>query len=186
MTFDAKGALKATYDKLGAATATLGQFPVTLTPKAPSTAGTFTPTVDVSKATQFGTAFAVSNLSQDGYTAGDLTGVSIETSGVITTHYSNGQTQARGKIALADFRNVQGLANVGGGDYLETFASGQAIQGAAGVGRFGELRAGAVEESNVDLTAELVGMMTAQRNYQASAQTIKTQDQVMSTLVNLR
>jgi flagellar hook protein FlgE len=89
-------------------------------------------------------------------------------------------------IALADFRNVQGLAPIGGGEYLETFASGPTVLGKPTVGRFGELRSGAVEESNVDLTAELVNMMTAQRNYQANAQTIKTQDQIMSTLVNLR
>ena len=89
-------------------------------------------------------------------------------------------------LALADFRNVQGLAQLGGGAWAETSSSGTPVQGAPGVGRFGALRAGALEESNVDLTAELVNMMTAQRAYQANAQTIKTQDQVMSTLVNLR
>lgn len=158
----------------------------TLTLTSPNSAiGTFTATLDVSKATQYGTAFSVSNISQDGYTAGDLTGVSIEPSGIITTRYSNGQTQARGKLTLADFRNVQGLQQIGGA-WLETYASGQPVLGTPGVGKFGELRAGAVEDSNVDLTAELVNMMTAQRNYQANAQTIKTQDQVMSTLVNLR
>ena len=85
-----------------------------------------------------------------------------------------------------DFRNVQGLSSVGNGSWIETSASGQPILGSPGQGKFGIVRAGAVEESNVDLTAELVNMMTAQRNYQANAQTIKTQDQVMSTLVNLR
>jgi flagellar hook protein FlgE len=89
-------------------------------------------------------------------------------------------------IALADFRNVQGLAPTGSGEYQESFSSGAPVMGQPTVGRFGELRSGAVEESNVDLTAELVNMMTAQRNYQANAQTIKTQDQIMSTLVNLR
>lgn len=158
----------------------------TLTLTSPNSAiGTFTATLDVSKTTQYGREFAVSNTTQDGYTAGDLTGVSIEPSGVITTRYSNGQTQARGKLTLADFRNVQGLQQVGGA-WLETYESGQAVLGSPGVGKFGGLRAGAVEDSNVDLTAELVNMMTAQRNYQANAQTIKTQDQVMSTLVNLR
>ncbi|MGI9135346.1 MAG: flagellar hook-basal body complex protein, partial [Rhodoferax sp.] len=98
----------------------------------------------------------------------------------------NGQTLSTGRIAMADFRNMQGLAPSGGGEYLETAASGQPIQGSPGIGKFGELRAGALEDSNVDLTAELVNMMTAQRSYQANAQTIKTQDQVLSTLVNLR
>lgn len=148
--------------------------------------GPFTASLDISKATQFGTAFAVSNLTQDGYTAGDLTGINIDASGVITTSYSNGQTQARGQILLADFRNVQGLTQLGGGNWTESFASGQPVLGSPGVGKFGAVRSGAVEESNVDLTGELVNMMTAQRNYQANAQTIKTQDQVMSTLVNLR
>ena len=147
----------------------------------------FTVTVDTSKVTQYGTNFAVSNLTQDGYTSGEFTGLAIDGKGIITTRYSNGQTlKSGGMIALADFRNVQGLSPVGGGEFLESFKSGAPVLGQPTVGRFGELRAGAVEESNVDLTAELVNMMTAQRNYQANAQTIKTQDQIMSTLVNLR
>ena len=159
----------------------------TLTLNSPnSSIGKFSATLDLKGATQYGTAFAISNLSQDGYTAGDLTGVSIDPSGVIMTRYSNGESQAHGKVALADFRNVQGLTPTGGGNWVETFASGQPSLGEPGVGKYGALRAGALEDSNVDLTAELVNMMTAQRNYQANAQTIKTQDQVMSTLVNLR
>ena len=154
---------------------------------APLTPGKFTATIDVSKATQYGVSFAISSLSQDGYTSGEFTGLSIDNKGVITTRYSNGQTQKNGgMIALADFRNVQGLEPIGNGEYQESYKSGAAVMGQPTVGRFGELRAGAVEESNVDLTAELVNMMTAQRNYQANAQTIKTQDQIMSTLVNLR
>jgi len=144
-------------------------------------------TVNLDGATQFGTAFSISNLSQDGYTAGEFTGLNIDGKGVISTTYSNGQTlKTGGMIALADFRNLQGLAPLGGGEYLETFKSGPPVMGQPGIGKFGETRAGAVEESNVDLTAELVNMMTAQRSYQANAQTIKTQDQIMSTLVNLR
>ncbi len=113
--------------------------------------------------------------------------MNIDGKGVISTSYSNGQTlKTGGMIALGDFRNLQGLAPIGGGEYLETFKSGPVVLGQPGVGKFGELRSGAVEESNVDLTSELVNMMTAQRNYQANAQTIKTQDQIMSTLVNMR
>jgi flagellar hook protein FlgE len=148
--------------------------------------GTFTASLDLSKATQYGTAFAVSSLTQDGYTAGDLTAINIDGAGVITARYSNGETQAKGQILLADFRNVQGLTQLGGGNWSETSTSGQAVLGSPGEGKYGVVRSGAVEESNVDLTGELVNMMTAQRNYQANAQTIKTQDQVMSTLVNLR
>jgi len=143
-------------------------------------------TVQLDNITQFGTAFAVSNLTQDGYTAGELTGLTIGEDGVITTRYSNGQTQSKGQITLADFRNVQGLTPLGGNAWAATFASGLPVQGSPGVGKFGALRSGALEESNVDLTSELVNMMTAQRTYQANAQTIKTQDQIMSTLVNLR
>ena len=186
MVFNANGTLTQTRNAAGVATATLGQIPLTLTPSAPSIVPAFAVTFDVSKVTQYGASFNVSNLTQDGYTAGDLTGLSIDPTGLIQTRYSNGQTQYNGQIALADFRNIQGLSSAGGGEYLETFVSGQPVQGAPGVGKFGELRAGAVEESNVDLTAELVSMMTSQRNYQANAQTIKTQDQIMSTLVNLR
>ncbi len=143
-------------------------------------------TVDLTNVTQYGTAFAIADLTQDGYTAGELTGINIGEDGVISARYSNGQTQAAGQIALADFRNTQGLSPLGGNAWAETFESGQPISGAPSTGKFGALRAGALEDSNVELTQELVNMMTAQRAYQANAQTIKTQDQIMSTLVNLK
>ena len=143
-------------------------------------------TLDISKVTQYGTSFAVSNLTQDGYAPGELIGINIGDDGVITTRYSNGQTQSTGQLALADFRNIQGLTPLGGNAWASNNESGLPVQGAPGQGKFGILRAGALEESNVDLTSELVNMMTAQRAYQANAQTIKTQDQVLSTLVNLR
>jgi len=142
--------------------------------------------LDLSSVSQYGSPFAVSNLAQDGYTAGELTGVSIGETGVITSRYSNGQSQFSGQITLAEFRNVQGLTPVGGNAWVSTYSSGAPVQGTPGAGRFGALRSGALEDSNVDLTGELVNMMVAQRAYQANAQTIKTQDQVMSTLVNLR
>ena len=150
------------------------------------TIGTFNATLDVSAATQFGARFAVSDLTQDGYPPGELVGVKIEENGVIMARYSNGETQAAGQFAMANFRNVQGLSPTGHGNWIETLESGQPIQGAPSEGKFGTLRAGALEDSNVDLTQELVNMMTAQRAYQANAQTIKTQDQVLQTLVNLR
>ncbi len=159
---------------------------MTLTPPTPSTVPAFPITVDLSKATQYGASFSVSNLTQDGYPPGSLTSFKIGNSGVITTSYSNGQTQSSGMLALADFRNMQGLAQIDGGNWVETYASGQPIQGQPGQGKFGSTQSGALEDANIDLTAELVNMMTAQRAYQASAQTIKTQDQVLQTLVNLR
>jgi flagellar hook protein FlgE len=142
-------------------------------------------TLELGGTTQYGTAFGVIKLEQDGYTAGNLTGISISETGKVQAKYSNGQTQVQGQLALADFRNQQGLGQVGG-SWVETAASGAPLVGAPGDGQFAEIRPGALEESNVDLTAMLVDMMTAQRSYQANAQTIKTQDQALQTLVNLR
>lgn len=174
VTFDNNGKLltnTATTATLTSPNAAIGTFPVTL---------------DFSTATQYGTGFSVSNLTQDGYTSGELIKVNIGESGAITATYSNGQSQIAGQIALMNFRNVQGLAPTGGNNWISTFESGQPVLGVPGEGKFGALRSGALEDSNVDLTGELVNMMTAQRTYQANAQTIKTQDQVLSTLVNLR
>ncbi|MCS4511228.1 flagellar hook protein FlgE [Xylophilus ampelinus] len=141
---------------------------------------------DLSGMTQNASSFAVSDLAQNGYAPGQLTGMSIENDGTLTTRYSNGQTQSAGRVTLSNFRNVQGLEVSNGGYWKQTAASGAPITSNPGSGSFGQLRSGALEDSTVDLTGELVNMMTAQRAYQANAQTIKTQDQVMSTLVNLR
>ncbi|ART53007.1 flagellar basal-body rod protein FlgF [Acidovorax carolinensis] len=146
----------------------------------------FSVSLNLKDVTQFGSKFAVADLSQDGYASGDLTSINISNDGMVMASYSNGVTRAEAQVALANFRNPQGLLAVGGNNWVESFDSGPAVMGKPGDGNFGALRSGALEDSNVDLTAELVNMMTAQRAYQANAQTIKTQDQVMSTLVNLR
>ena len=142
--------------------------------------------LDVSGATEFGSNFGVTNMTQDGYSAGQLTGVSVDNAGKLVAQYSNGQTKAAGQLELANFRNVQGLTPLGGNAWKQTAASGGPTVGIAGDGNLGVLNSGSLEESNVDLTAELVSMITAQRDYQANAQTIKTMDQAMQTLVNLR
>jgi flagellar hook protein FlgE len=142
--------------------------------------------LDVSGATEFGSNFGVTNMTQDGYTAGALLGVSVDNTGKLIAQYSNGQTKAAGQVELATFRNAQGLSAIGGNAWRATGASGGPTVGVAGDGNFGVLNSGSLEESNVDLTAELVSMITAQRDYQANAQTIKTMDQAMQTLVNLR
>jgi flagellar hook protein FlgE len=142
--------------------------------------------LDVTGATQYGSTFGVTSMSQDGYAAGQLTSVSIEKDGIVTATYSNGQSKPAGQLELATFRNPQGLNPLGGNLWARSYASGDPTVGTPGSGNFGALQAGALEESNVDLTAELVDMITAQRVYQANAQTIKTQDQVLQTLVNLR
>jgi flagellar hook protein FlgE len=142
--------------------------------------------LDVSGATQYGSRFGVTDLQQDGYSAGQLIGAQIDANGVISARYSNGETRPAGQLELATFRNPQGLQPMGGNAWVQTAASGGAIVGAPGSGNLGVLQAGALEESNVDLTAELVNMIVAQRSYQANAQTIKTQDQILQAIVNLR
>jgi flagellar hook protein FlgE len=135
---------------------------------------------------QFGVNFAVSQLSQDGFTTGRIAGFAIGDDGVIMGRYTNGQTRAQGQIVLADFTNPQGLVSMGNNQWTETSDSGQALVAGPGSGSLGILQAGALEEANVDMTEELVKMITAQRVYQANAQTIRTQDQLLQTLVNLR
>ena len=142
--------------------------------------------LDVGGATQFGSPFGVTDLRQDGFSAGLLTSITIEADGVINARYSNGRSRPAGQVEIANFRNPQGLQPVGDNAWARTLASGDPVAGVPGEGALGSLQAGALEESNIDLTSELVSMITAQRTYQANAQTIKTQDQVLQTLLNLR
>lgn len=142
--------------------------------------------LDLTGSTQFGSNFGVNRIAQDGYTSGRLAGVVIDSEGIMQGRYSNGQSRNLSQVVLVNFNNPNGLQPLGGNQWAESSASGQPIVGAPGSGTMGVLQSAAIEESNVDLTAELVAMITAQRNYQANAQTIKTQDQVLQTLVNLR
>jgi flagellar hook protein FlgE len=136
--------------------------------------------------TQYGASFAVTNMQQDGFAPGQLTSLSVDADGLVLARYSNGQSKPAGQIELATFRNPQGLAPVGDNTWAITRAAGDPVRGVPGQGNLGQLQAGALEESNIDLTGELVAMITAQRSYQANAQTIKTMDQVLQTLVNIR
>ncbi|AUZ68984.1 MULTISPECIES: flagellar hook protein FlgE [Citrobacter] len=124
--------------------------------------------------------------SQNGYKPGDLVSYQINNDGTVVGNYSNEQQQVLGQIVLANFANNEGLASQGDNVWAATQASGVALLGTAGTGNFGKLTNGALEASNVDLSKELVNMIVAQRNYQSNAQTIKTQDQILNTLVNLR
>jgi flagellar hook protein FlgE len=142
--------------------------------------------VDFTGSSQYGADFGVTALAQDGYTSGRLTGFSVSDTGIIQGRYSNGQANTLGQIVLANFANNQGLRATGDNLWEETAASGPAVIGTPQTGSLGSIQSAAVEDSNVDLTQELVNMITAQRVYQANAQTIKTQDQVLQTLVNLR
>jgi flagellar hook protein FlgE len=142
--------------------------------------------IDFTGSSQYGSPFGANRLEQDGYTSGRLAGVSVGGDGIIRGNYSNGQARNLGQVVLAGFTNPNGLTSLGGNQWSETSSSGAALIGAPGSASLGLLQAAAVEESNTDLTAELVNMITQQRNYQANAQSIKTQDQIMQTLVNLR
>jgi flagellar hook protein FlgE len=175
---------------LGSSATPPGAIPMNV-PAGTSTRGNSTLAIaniqlDLSGASENGSSFAVTNLTQDGYAPGQLTGIQVANNGVIQARYSNGQSKPAGQIELANFRNPQGLQTMGGNVWIRTVASGDAVVGVPGDGNMGSLQSGALEESNVDITAELVNMVTAQRAYQASAQTIKTQDQVLQTIVNLR
>ena len=136
--------------------------------------------------TQFGSAFGVNSLDQDGYGSGRLGGYNISADGIIQGRYSNGQTKTLGQVVAANFTNPGGLQSTGSNGWGETIGSGPALVGVPGTGSLGSIQSGALEDSNIDLTAELVKMIMAQRVYQSNAQSIKTQDAVLQTLVNMR
>jgi flagellar hook protein FlgE len=142
--------------------------------------------VDFTGSSQYGSTFGLNKPIQDGYTSGKLSGFTTGADGIITGRYTNGKSATLGQVVLANFTDPNGLVNLGNNAWAETAASGGPLVGAPSSGSLGVLQSSAVEDSNVDLTAELVNLITAQRFYQANAQTIKTQDQVLQTLVNLR
>jgi len=142
--------------------------------------------MDFTGTTQFGSASTVDRLTQGGYASGNLAGVGVGSDGILQGRYSNGQTRSMGQLVLATFADPNGLLNLGNNQWTATSVSGPELIGAPASGSRGVIQSAAVEASNVDLTQELVAMITAQRNYQANAQTIKTQDQIMQTLINLR
>jgi flagellar hook protein FlgE len=142
--------------------------------------------LDFTGTTQFGSDFSVTALGQDGFTSGRLTGFNVSDKGIIQGRYSNGQANTLGQIVLANFANPQGLRSTGDNLWEETSSSGPAVVGTPQTGSLGSIQSAAIEDSNVDLSQELVSMIMAQRVYQANAQTIKTQDAVLQTLVNLR
>jgi flagellar hook protein FlgE len=136
--------------------------------------------------TQYGGNFTVNAITQDGYTTGRLIGMDIDSTGVVQARFTNGRSLALGQVALANFSNPQGLQQLGDTNWAETFGSGQALRGQAGNSGFGLVQSGALEASNVDITAQLVNMITAQRNFQANAQMISTQDSITQTIINIR
>lgn len=178
--FSSSGAITAVNGAVGANTATSG--PLALT----NGAAPLTMTMDYSGMTQFGSEYSVNSLFQDGYATGRLTGLDVSDTGVISARYTNGQSSALGKVAIASFPNVQGLRQLGDTNWAETFASGGVLIGEAGTASFGMIQSGALEASNVDLSEQLINLITAQRNYQANSQVISTADTVTQTIINIR
>lgn len=138
------------------------------------------------KTSQYGSPFSVNALTQDGYATGRLSGIDISDTGIVQSRYTNGQSRALGQVALANFSNPQGLRQLGATAWAETFDSGAALVGQPGTGSLGLTQSGALEGSNVDLTEQLVQMITSQRNFQANAQVITTADAVTQTIINIR
>lgn len=142
--------------------------------------------IDLSGSTQFGSVFAVEELDQNGYATGRLAGLDISNTGIVFARFTNGEAQVLGQVALANFSSVEGLKPVGDTMWAQTFETGEAIIGAPGSAQLGNITAGAVEESNVDLSEQLVNLIIAQRNYQANAKTIETANATTQTIINLR
>ena len=136
--------------------------------------------------TQFGGNFTVNAIKQDGYATGRLAGIDISDTGIVQARFTNGKSKTLGQVALANFANPNGLRQGGDSTWVESFDSGPALIGTPGSGSLGLIQAGALEDSNVHLTGELVNMITAQRNFQANAQVISTADTITQTIINIR
>jgi flagellar hook protein FlgE len=148
-------------------------------------AGAMDMTFNFAQTTQFGGGFGVTSIIQNGFTTGQLSTVSIDPTGVVSAVYTNGRSTQLGQLALSNFPDPQGLKQLGNTNWAETFSSGTHISGTAGSSGFGSIQSGALEASNVDLTTELVNMITAQRAFQANAQVITTANQLSQTVINI-
>jgi flagellar hook protein FlgE len=142
--------------------------------------------LNVGGTTQYGEVFSVGNITQDGYTTGRLIGIDIDKAGVVQARFTNGRSSILGQVALSNFSSPNGLQQLADTSWAETFGSGQALRGQAGSSGFGLIQSGALEASNVDITTQLVNMITAQRNFQANAKMISTADAITQTIINIR
>lgn len=143
-------------------------------------------TLNLAGSTQYASSFAVTSVNQDGFTTGELAGLEIDNAGLLVARYTNGQTRVQGQLVLATFANQQGLTPLGKSGWAQSFASGEPVIGAPASGTLGTVQSGALEQSNVDLSEQLINLIVAQRNYQANAKTIQTEDAVTQTIINLR
>lgn len=175
-----------TYNNAGALTAP-ANGDITFPAYTPATgAAAMNMVFNFGNTTQYGDSFGVTAVQQNGFTTGKLTGISIDSTGVVQARFTNGRSINLGQVAMANFANPQGLQQLGNASWAATNASGAAVAGVAGNSGFGTIQSGSVEESNVDTTSALVDMITAQRNFQANAQMIQTDDQVTQTIINIR
>jgi len=182
LTYSSGGILSGVVDAAGGT----NNAAVSFGPYTPTTgAAAMSATFDLSKTTQYGNAFGVTSVTQDGFTTGKLSGISVDTTGVVQANYTNGRSTPLGQVAIANFADQQGLQQVGNTNWLQTFASGSALYGPAGASGFGNIQSGSLEASNVDITAQLVNMITAQRNFQANAQMISTENQITQTIIQI-
>jgi flagellar hook protein FlgE len=178
ITFSASGALTAPAGpplgviNFGAYTPTTGANPMTMN-------------FNLAKTTQYGDSFAVNAITQDGQTTGTMSGINIDTAGVVEAQYTNGQSVQLGQVALANFADPNGLAQLGNNDWAQTAASGAALNGQANTAGLGQVVSGSLEGSNVNVTAQLVAMISAQRAFQANAQMISTQNQITQTVIQI-
>ncbi|WP_064601640.1 flagellar hook protein FlgE [Photobacterium sp. J15] len=169
-----------TFDANGKITAPTGGVDLAFTPT--NGAGAQTVKFDMADVSQYGSEFSINKNAQDGYAPGKLAGWYFEKDGTVYARYSNGQTKPQGQILLARFPNQEGLQQAGGTRWTQSFSSGAPLTGVAGSGQLGQLRTGMYENSNVDLTSEMVGLMSAQSNYQANAKTIQVSQEMTQIL----
>jgi flagellar hook protein FlgE len=182
LTYSSSGALTGVVDaaggtnpdavSFGAYTPTTGAAPLNVT-------------FNLSDSTQYGDTFGVTSVTQNGFTTGQISGVSVSATGVVQANYTNGQSSSLGQVAIANFANQQGLQQVGNTNWVQTFASGQPVNGQAGGAGVGNIESGSLEESNVDITAQLVNMITAQRAFQANAEMVSTENAITQTVINI-
>ncbi|BCX88647.1 flagellar hook protein FlgE [Methylomarinovum tepidoasis] len=177
--FNTNGALISVGGTTGVTKATYPPYSIT-------GADPLTITYDFADSTQFNSDFSINAMSQNGFPAGDFTGLEISDDGILFARFSNGNAEKLGQIALARFQNEQGLTKLGNTMWGESTLSGEKLLGAPGQNNLGTVQSGALEASNVDLSKQLVRLIVAQQSYQANAQTISTEDKVIQTLLNLR
>jgi flagellar hook protein FlgE len=182
LTYNSAGALQGVVDSAGGtnpAAVSFGSYqPATGT-------GAMNITFNISGTTQYGDSFGVTSVTQNGYTTGQISGVSVSSTGVVQANYTNGQATALGQVAIANFASQEGLQQINDTNWSQTAASGAAVYGQAGGAGVGLIQSGSVEDSNVDITAQLVNMITAQRAFQANSEMVSTEDSITQTVINI-